>query len=172
MLVEVVDGEAAAGYAEAVFPLYDRVFGDQPDESLWREERFDRHRSRPGYRLALAHDADRLVGFAWGYRGDRGEYWPSQVARALPEVADEWIGDHFEFVELAVDSTVRGRGTGHRLHDALLDGVTGRALLCTTSDDTDPGPRLYYSRGWRSLGPLDADWQVMGLRLPSGIPMH
>lgn len=170
MRVDVVGGDAAASYADDVFPLYDKVFGDQPDESVWREERFDRHRSRREYRLALAHDGDRLIGFAWGYRGDRGQYWPDQVARALPDIADDWIGDHFEFVELAVDSAARGQGIGHRLHDALLDSVTGPALLCTTSDDGDPGPRLYRSCGWRRLGLLDPDWQVMGLRLPSAAP--
>lgn len=75
--VHVVDGEAAAGYAEAVFPLYDKVFGDFPDVSAWREQMFDRHRDREEYRLAIALDDKRLLGFAWGYRGERGQFWPT-----------------------------------------------------------------------------------------------
>lgn len=162
--IDVVDGDAAGRYAERVFALYDTVFADLPDEDSWREQMYDRHRARDGFRLALALDADRLQGFAWGYRGDRGQFWPDLVARTLGEVGADWIGGHFEFVELAVDPVARRRGIGGRLHDALLDRVTGRALLGTSADDDDPAVRLYRSRGWRTLGLLDDERQVMGLR--------
>ncbi|MFC6707785.1 GNAT family N-acetyltransferase [Flexivirga alba] len=146
--------------------MYNKVFGDFPDELAWREQMYDRHRARDGFRLTLALDGDRLLGFAWGYRGERGQFWPDLVAETIPGIAAEWIGDHFEFVELAVEPTSRGDGLGGRLHDELLDGLTGKALLGTTSDGSDPAVRLYRSRGWRTLGMLDSDRQVMGVRLP------
>ena len=164
--VETLDGDAAGSYAEPVFALYDRVFGDFPDQDAWREQMYDRHRVRADFRLAVALDDDRLVGFAWGYRGDRGQYWPDLVAEKLPDIAADWVGGHFEFVELAVEPTSRGNGLGRQLHDALLDGRTGKALLGTTSDADDPAVRLYRSRGWRTLGLLDADRQVMGIEGP------
>lgn len=163
--IDVLDGASAAAYAARVFTLYDTVFGDFPDQATWREQLYDRHRARDDYRLALALDGDRTVGFAWGYRGIRGQFWPDLVTRSLPEVGREWVGDHFEFVELAVDPASRRQGVGRRLHDALLDGVTGRALLGTSADDDDPAVQLYRSRGWVTLGLLDADRRVMGLRL-------
>ncbi|GAB3495892.1 N-acetyltransferase family protein [Flexivirga sp.] len=161
--IETLGSAAAEPYAARVFALYDAVFGDVSDEAEWREQMYDRHRARDGYRLAVAVEADRLLGFAWGYRGDRGQFWPDLVANALPDVDRDWIGGHFEFVELAVDPAARRRGLGGRLHDALLEGVTGRALLGTTSDGDDPAVRLYRARGWRTLGQLDAEHQVMGL---------
>lgn len=164
--IDIVDGKAAAAYAAPVFALYDTVFGDFPDEDAWREQMYDRHRVRDGFRLTVALDNEQLVGFAWGYRGDHGQFWPDLVARTLPDVAAEWIGGHFEFVELAVAPAARGRGVGHRLHDALLEELTGRALLGTSSNDDDPAVRLYRSRGWRTLGLLDAERQVMGLVRP------
>ncbi|MBB2890819.1 GNAT family N-acetyltransferase [Flexivirga oryzae] len=165
--IETVDGATAASYTDGVFAVYDTVFGDRPDQLVWREQLFDRHRRRSGFRLALALDADRVLGFSWGYRGARGQYWPDLVARTLPDVGAEWVGDHFEFVELAVEPEARRHGFGRRLHDALLDGLTGRALLGTSADDADPAVRLYQSRGWRTLGLLDGERRVMGVRLPT-----
>jgi ribosomal protein S18 acetylase RimI-like enzyme len=168
--VEVCYGAQAAPLAEEVFAVYDAVFGDHPDLAEWRAELYDKHAGRDGFRLALARDDDRLVGFAWGYVGRRGQYWSDWVVRELPaEVADSWVGGHFEFVELAVLEDSRRHGLGRRLHDALLDGVpSDRALLSTDNYDS-PAVRLYTSHGWVRLGELSAQAQVMGLRLPAGL---
>ena len=58
----------------------------------------------------------------------------------------------------------RGRrhGLGRRLHDTLLDGVGRKALLSTTDNPADPAVRLYLGSGWRRLGVLNPDRQVMG----------
>lgn len=164
-MVEVVThgaGEALA-LAGAVWPCYDAVFGDVADRAQWRAELFDRHAGREGYRLVTAAAGAEVVGFAWGYVGRPGQFWTDLVSRTLPaEVVAEWVGDHFEFVELAVLPTHRHRGLGRRLHDRLLDGVTRRALLSTSDDDDDPAVRLYRAAGWRTLGTLRDGVQVMG----------
>lgn len=164
--IELLDGAAAAPYADRIFGLYDAVFGRFPDKADWRAQLFDRDRAREGYRLTVALDSDRVVGFAWGYRGERGQHWPDLVARTLPELPAEWVRDHFELVELAVDPGARREGIGGALHDALLDGLTGRALLGTTLLPDDPALRLYKSRGWSTLGHLRDNRQVMGAYLP------
>lgn len=98
--------------------------------------------------------------------GDRGQYWTDSVIQGLGAVVDNWVGGHFEFVELAVLTDARGHGTGGALHDALLAGLSHeRALLGTSSDPHDPAVRLYRSRGWDHLGLLGPDVQVMGKRL-------
>ncbi|MFY9915022.1 MAG: GNAT family N-acetyltransferase [Nocardioidaceae bacterium] len=165
--IELLDGEQAEQYAAEVFAVYDDVFGDRPDQQEWRAELFDRHRAREGFRLAAAWEGDELSGFAWGYIGRPGEFWTDWVNETLPvEVTREWVGGHFEFVELAVQPEHRRHGLGRRLHDVLLDGVPGeRALLSTDNADT-PAVRLYSSHGWRKLGELTPDVQVMGLELP------
>ena len=154
---------AAAGLAEQLWPCYDEVFGDFSDFETWRSDMFGRHTARSGYRLAVAVDGPVVAGFSWGYVGERGQYWADLAAGALPaRVADEWVGGHFEFVELAVLPKHRRHGLGRRLHDTLLHGVGQKALLSTTDDVTDPAVRLYLSSGWRKLGVLRQGVQVMG----------
>lgn len=156
-------GDEAPGAAKRVWRVYKHVFGDISDAGQWRDELFLPHAERDDYRLVLAEDGGDLIGFAWGYRGRRGQFWSDLVAEHLPEVADAWVGDHFEFVELGVSRDACGAGVGSRLHDALLEGVEGRCLLSTDADDSDPAARLYRRAGWQSLGLLNPETQVMGL---------
>ena len=148
--------------ATLIWPCYDEVFGDFSDYGTWRDDMFARHAGRTGYRLVVATAGPTIAGFSWGYIGERGQFWPDLVARELPAVAQEWVGGHFEFVTLGVAPEYRRRGLGRRLHDTLLDDVDRKALLSTTADPADPAVRLYLSRGWRRLGALKPDRQVMG----------
>lgn len=98
--------------------------------------------------------------------GERGQYWSDFISAELgPRVAD-WVGGHFEFVELAVVPDARRRGIGGLLHDVLLSELDhDRALLATSDRSDDPAVALYRSRGWVTLGRYGADRQVMGLAL-------
>jgi ribosomal protein S18 acetylase RimI-like enzyme len=153
----------ATRLAALIWPVYDEVFGDFDDFRTWNDDLFRRHATRSGYRLVVATDGAAIAGFGWGYLGERGQYWPDLVCAALPgSVTDEWVGGHFEFVELAVAPQYRRRGLGRRLHDTLLDGVGQRALLSTADDLADPAVQLYLGCGWRKLGVLRPGTQVMG----------
>ncbi len=153
----------------AVFEVYDAVFGDQPDRAGWRSGVWDRHVARTGFRLARAHDDDRLVGFAYGYTGERGQWWTDQAERVLdPDVAAEWLGGHFELVTIGVLGEARGRGIGRDLLARLCDGLEQEHwVLMTTADADDPARHLYAHGGWQVLGPGLLDGQVvMGRRRP------
>jgi ribosomal protein S18 acetylase RimI-like enzyme len=153
----------AAGLADLIWPCYQVAFGDFSDLEAWRHELFDRHAARDGYRLAVARTGNTAAGFAWGYIGQRGQYWTDLVCDALPsDVSDGWAGGHFEFVELAVLPGYRRQGLGSRLHDALLAGVRRQCLLSTADDPADPAVRLYLRHGWHQLGVLRPGVQVMG----------
>lgn len=156
---------------DEVWPVYDAVFGDQPDYAGWRAGLWDRHASRAGFRLARAYDGPELVGFGYGYTGERGQWWTDQAALVLdPEVVEVWLGGHFELVSLGVLESGRGRGVG----TALLRGVTEglpheRWVLMTTADADDPARHLYAREGWQVIGPGLRDGQVtMGRRRPTG----
>lgn len=146
-----------------IWPIYQEVFGDFDTYDHWRTDLYDRHASRDGYRLVTAVDGSGVVGFGWGYTGQRGQYWSDLVCDALPAaITDEWVGGHFEVVELAVLPAYRGRGIGRALHDKLLESVTSRCLLGTSDDLNDPAVRLYLAAGWWKLGVLRPGVQVMG----------
>jgi len=153
--------------SRALFEVYDAVFGDQPDYSAWRSEVWDRHTGREGFRLATAHDGERLVGFGYGYTGHHGQWWTDRAATVLPpEVAGEWLGGHFEVVSIGVLGDVRGRGVGGALLDRLTHGLSQeRWLLMTTANADDPARHLYARAGWEVIGPgLKDDQVIMGRR--------
>ena len=165
--IRVVDRDEAELYQPGVLGVWEQAFGPVEDAPEWSESIWDRHRFRADYRLAVAEEVGDVVGFAWGYTGELGQYWPDLVGTRLGALASGWVGGHFEFVELAVAPRAQRRGLGGRLHDALVAGVPhDRALLGTSADPTDPAVALYRRRGWRQIGLLDSRTQVMGLRHP------
>ncbi|MBO9625810.1 MAG: GNAT family N-acetyltransferase [Microbacterium sp.] len=164
--IEVRRGPQPRDEGRRVWECYREVFSDAEDFDGWLAGMFDRHARREGHRLVVASVDDEIIGFAWGYVGEFGQYWTDLAASALPEpVSAAWLGGHFEFVELGVRPKLRGAGVGRALHDALLDGVDRRALLSTADDDADPAVQLYLRSGWRRLGALSTGVQVMG-RMP------
>jgi ribosomal protein S18 acetylase RimI-like enzyme len=161
--IRLYGAPAADELAGRVWPCYQAVFGDFDDRETWRRDLFSRHAARSGYRLAVATDGAVTAGFAWGYIGERGQYWTDLVSAVLPpEVSSDWVGGHFEFVELAVLADYRRQGIGSRLHDVLLGGVRQQCLLSTADDPDDPAVRLYLRHGWQRLGALSPGFQVMG----------
>ena len=159
-----MSGEAQI-FGPKIWTCHQRVFGDDfADFATWYVDLFEKHAKRSGHRLALAQADDNVIGYGWGYIGQRGEYWSDLLCNSLPEqTASQWVGGHFDVVELAVLPQHRRRGLGQALHDCLLDGVTGRCLLSTSSDPDDPAVRLYTRCGWKTLGALRPGVQVMGL---------
>lgn len=161
---------SATGDDEAVWAAYQAVFRDYPSVREWREAVWDKHRQRSGFRLALAYDGDAVVGLAYGYTGEPGQWWTDNARTVLaPEVADAWLGGHFEVVSVGVIESARGAGVGRELMHTLLDGLEhDRLLLMTTADETDPARRLYASEGWHVIGPgIGEDTVIMGKRGPA-----
>lgn len=140
-----------------------------PQESPERRlDTLSRHgeRSEFSFRAALLDEGSpggTLVGFAYGYVGNRGEWFSDQLVTRLPTgIIDQWVGGHFEFVTLAVHPDHEGRGIGTRLHDELLaDSPAARAILMTDAGESR-AVRLYRDRGWAPLGSFDDDREVHG----------
>jgi len=169
-------GITSAGPAQAaeLHEVYAAVFGRPPfnespsEAARWRDESLPKHAARAGFRMRAAREDGRLVGFAYGYTGERGQWWTDQMAAAItPEVAASWLGGHFEFVTLAVLPTHERQGIGTALHDALLADLPHRtALLTTTADETAPARRLYHRQGWQLLAaPVLENAALLGKRL-------
>jgi ribosomal protein S18 acetylase RimI-like enzyme len=128
-----------------------------PDASRSRiDEILPRHVTREGFRFFGALADDRLVGFVYGYRGARGQWWHDRVAAALgPDGTERWLGPgHFEFTELHVRAKYRRRGIGGKLHDTVLDGIDAPTAVLSTQTDNEPALALYHGRGWRVIVPF------------------
>ena len=177
--IELV-GPAGVPAADVV-AVYAEAFGAGPyfegEEEVRRfaEAALPRHLARRDFRMALAHSEEdgAVVGFAYGYTGEPGQWWHDWVwAQLTPAEAAEWDGA-FEIVELAVRPAAQGQGTGGRLHDALLAGLPHRTALLSTRDADTPARHLYTRRGWTTLraglgaGPGRPGVLLMGLRLPA-----
>lgn len=157
------NGADADSLSDQVLHVWSRGLGPIDDPARWRTERWDRHRSREGFRLVTAHHFGDVVGFAYGYTGELGQYWSDWVVDELGPAVDGWIGGHFEFTELGVLPAFRGRGIGGALHDALLHDLShSHALLGTFSGPEDPASALYSRRGWKTLGTIGDSYRVMG----------
>jgi ribosomal protein S18 acetylase RimI-like enzyme len=171
--ITLEDRDAVLAVTDELVAVYARTFGapgyDEPPENTerFRTEQLPRHVDRDGFRCALARRDGRVVGFAYGYTGQRGQWWSEHVAsQADQDIVRDWVGGHFEFVELAVEPAEQGRGVGSALHDALLAGLPHRRALLTTYRDDRPAPRLYRRKGWRRLvAGLDEHNDLYGLDL-------
>jgi ribosomal protein S18 acetylase RimI-like enzyme len=162
----LVSSSVTEAETSALWAVYDAVFGDI-DEKTWREVVWDLHRARDGFTWVQARVEGALVGFAYGYTGDHGQWWTEHARRALaPAVAGEWLGGHFEVVSIGTLSRDRGGELERQLLRALTDDVPhDRLLLMTTADQDDPARHLYVSEGWQVVGPGIGDEQViMGKR--------
>ncbi len=128
------------------------------------EAAFLAHLEEPGFRLVVAEEAGRALGFAYGFYRRPGQSWVEEVARALGPRAGLLEGA-FGFVEIAVHPYYQRKGVGSALHDALLEGVRApRAVL--TVHEKAPALGFYLRRGWRPLGALaEAPYLVLAKAL-------
>jgi ribosomal protein S18 acetylase RimI-like enzyme len=173
----LTEADGVLALTDQLAAVYRSAFGSpeyaetEDDVRRFAAEQLPAHVRRPGFRIAVAvADGGEVVGFAYGYRGERGQWWAEHVAELAPaEIVAEWLrqGGHFELVELAVATSAQRQGVGQGLHDLLLTDLPhGRALLTTHRRDL-PAPRLYRRSGWELLmDALDEHSSLYGLRLP------
>jgi ribosomal protein S18 acetylase RimI-like enzyme len=112
------------------------------------------HALRDGWRSFAALDADgTMLGIAYGYRGNPGQWWHEQVRRGLvknrgEDAAAQWLTDYFELTEIHVRPGSQGSGIGENLLRRLLDGVPNRQVLLSTPEGTSRAWKLYRRVGF------------------------
>jgi ribosomal protein S18 acetylase RimI-like enzyme len=118
-----------------------------------RREIMQSHLARRDFvAVAATDDAEQLVGFGYGYRGQPGDWWHDVVARALgKEKSKEWLRDSFEVAELHVEPAWHGRGLGRQILETLLSRATGASVVLSTHDRESAARNLYRSVGFADL---------------------
>jgi ribosomal protein S18 acetylase RimI-like enzyme len=167
-VISVLDRVAALAIADELGHVFAASF-DDGDAEHFATDQLPTHADRDDFKLVAARK-ENVVGFAYGFTGKRGQWWSDRVAEAIgPELTAEWIGGHFEVVELAVLPKARRQGIGTELMQELMrDLPNPRALLTTYADDR-PAPRLYRRLGWQLLVP-DLGWGSALYGLDRGVP--
>ncbi len=128
---------------EGAIAVYAEAFSAPPylDPDRGREVRSrlrDPHRRRPGFRLLVALEGERVAGMTYGYRGEPGQWWHDSVVHAVSrEAALKWLADSYEVVEVAVDPARQSRGIGTALIAELLQGRPEATAVLSTRTDSD-----------------------------------
>jgi hypothetical protein len=71
---------------DGVFDVYCAALGapSSARETLaWRDEVLPRHAARRDFDFLGVREGDRIVGFTYGYTGQRGQWWTDRVAAAM-----------------------------------------------------------------------------------------
>jgi ribosomal protein S18 acetylase RimI-like enzyme len=138
----------------------------------WAETRLPEHARRDGFRFLVARGENRVVGFAYGYRGAYGQWWTEHVARALDaEQRRQWLDvPHYEVVELHVHPAWQRSGIGTTLLTALLRLQPFDRVLLSTQAGSRQARSFYAKNGWTELAPVDfgvgyPPYLVLGRRL-------
>jgi ribosomal protein S18 acetylase RimI-like enzyme len=144
---------------EVILDCYREVYAEAPYcEGPGEVEAFAKtwpgRRSAPGFRLAVARDRGRVVGFTFGHLLAARTRWWEGALEPLDLDTTEWEGRTFAVIELAVRRPYRRQGLAGRLLDALLLGVDAErvTLLVRVAEDAAPARALYAKLGYRKVG--------------------
>lgn len=174
-MIDVLDRTRALEVAYPLGEVFHSAYSapgydEEADVEEFATEKLPTHAARDDFKLVAARSGERFVGFAYGFTGQRGQWWPDRVAAAIgPELADEWIGGHFEVVHLAVAVDAQRQGLGQALMAELMTGLSNRKALLTTWADDRPAPRLYRRLGWKMLV-ADLGWGSALYGMDKGVP--
>lgn len=118
-----------------------------------------------------------VIAFAYGFHGERGQWWHDLVRTALTAThggaqAEAWTADSFEIAEVHVHPDYQAHGIGQAMMLRLAAGRPERTSLLSTPDADTRARRLYHRLGFTDLltgfsfagaGP---PYAVMGRPLP------
>lgn len=153
------DREQLAGHRDDLLEVYAEAMEVTPAAARSRRAIVTAHLDRAGLRTVAALDEGRLIGIAYGYLGQSGQWWHDRVHDALPTgLRTTWLENAFEVCELHVRPTAQGQGLGRGLLDRLLSGPPARTAVLSTPDRETRARSFYRADGWTDL--------VRGLMFP------
>ena len=174
---------------DALISVYAAAMNPPADQLPGRRSIMERHAGNRAFRAIvasrspdapgrpLARQQAQVIGFAYGFRGEAGQWWHDLVRDALAReggirAADEWMADSFEIAEVHVHPDYQGRGTGRALMAGLTSGRAERTAVLSTMDADTRAHRLYLALGFSELltafvfPGADIPYVIMGSALP------
>ncbi|HVB43313.1 MAG TPA: GNAT family N-acetyltransferase [Streptosporangiaceae bacterium] len=136
-----------------------------------RRDLMRRHTGYPGFRALHAQQASdgQVVGFAYGFHGQGGQWWYDAVWSALTHavgrsLAAYWLADCLEVAEVHVDKRHQRSGVGTAMLLALTSGRPEHTTVLSTPDRDSTARRLYRRMGFTDL--------LTGYSFPGGSPPY
>lgn len=151
-LLSVWDRVELSARTDDVLDVYAAAMEVPPSAAKTRKGILLSHLDRRGLKAVAAVEGDRLVGIAYGYVGEPGQWWHDQVCAAMSrEQAKTWLASAFEVCEFHVRPELQGRGLGRDLLGTLLTGTGARTAVLTTPDRETRARHFYRADGWQDL---------------------
>ncbi len=164
---------------DAQLAIYEAAMHASHDDMPGRRAIMERHSGYPGLRAlaAVEQESQRIVGFAYGFRGVPGQWWHDVVWAGIGSTAGQkaaaaWLDDALEIAEVHVRPDFQARGIGRQMLLMLAADRPERTAVLSTRDAQTPARRLYRALGFTDLlidflfpggGP---PYAVMGAPLP------
>ncbi|RCV55267.1 GNAT family N-acetyltransferase [Marinitenerispora sediminis] len=163
----------------ALLEVYRAAMAPPGDQLTGRRAIMERHAGHPRFRSFTAvRTADgSAVGFAYGFHGQRGQWWHDVVSDALrlrdPDAERHWFTDSFEIAEVHVRPEWQGRGIGRRMLEALAAERPELTAVLSTHSGPTRARALYHSCGFTDVltdfrfpGSPDQPFTIMAAPLP------
>jgi ribosomal protein S18 acetylase RimI-like enzyme len=158
-VLEVWDRIELSARCEDVLRVYAAAMEVSVPSAMTRRGILLSHLDRRDLRAVAASDGEDLVGIAYGYVGEPGQWWHDQVAAAMStEARRRWLSHAFEVCELHVRPEHQGHGLGRMLLETLLTDTGTATAVLSTPDRETRAREFYRAGGWQDL--------VRGLRFP------
>lgn len=173
---------------DAYLGVYAAAMGAPKIQLPGRRAIMEQHTGYPSFRaivvragsmgdLPAGADPQRVIAFAYGFHGERGQWWHDLVRSALTVThggreAEAWTADSYEIAEVHVHPDYQAHGIGHAMMLQLTAGRPERTCMLSTPDADTRARRLYRRLGFTDLltsfnfagtGP---PYAVMGTHLP------
>jgi GNAT superfamily N-acetyltransferase len=120
-------------------------------------------------RRGRASQEDKVIAFAYGFHGQRGQWWYDAVWNALTRTIGaartaDWLANCLEIAEVHVRKPYQRGGIGTQMLTVLTTGRPERTALLSTPDRDSTARRLYRRMGFAEL--------VTGYSFPGGSPPY
>jgi ribosomal protein S18 acetylase RimI-like enzyme len=156
---------------ESYLAIYEDAMDADPSLLPGRRELMRRHANSPDFRALHALDAGdgQILGFAYGFHGEGGQWWYDAVWNALAGTvgvgyAATWLADCLEIAEVHVRKRCQRSGIGTRMLMTLTSGRSERTAVLSTPDRDTTARRLYRRLGFAEL--------LTGYNFPGGSPPY
>jgi Acetyltransferase (GNAT) family len=169
-LTELGPGEFL-GKLDVMLDIYADAMDADASTLPGRRELMRRHSGYPSFRAlhARTEPAGPVVGFAYGFHGQGGQWWYDAVWSALVEAtgrrrAKRWLADCLEVAEVHVTKWHQRHGIGTTMLKSLTTGRPELTAVLSTPDRDSTARRLYRRMGFCDL--------LTGYRFPGGSPPY